>query len=153
MTRPPAMRPAHDAVSRGSREPRFECSAEAKGADGDRLTDELACRFMGWRLAPGRFITSGRHWMTRRHFQPLQNLDHAFQLLGAVNATYSLTFTEAGVLTATVRVGDLIGQASGEPNAMTVTLATARALGLYPPQDVPSSGTTETMRRSGSRRP
>jgi hypothetical protein len=43
-----------------------------------RLTGELAARVLGWRLAPGRYIKFGG-WLPRWRFQPLSNIEDAFQ--------------------------------------------------------------------------
>jgi hypothetical protein len=96
----------------------------------DRLTDELARRVMRWRPVPGRYIKAGRSWIPRRRFQPLANLDHAFQLLDTAAATYSITFAAAGGFSAQVQIGDRRGSALGEPKALAITIALCRALGM-----------------------
>ncbi len=96
----------------------------------ERLTDELACRVLGWRAAPGRFIKSGRSWTPRHRFAPLTRLDDAFQLLDRIATAYTLSTVKNDRFTAEVQVGAHAGKASGEPKARTVTIALARALGL-----------------------
>jgi hypothetical protein len=96
----------------------------------ERLTEELARRVMGWRLAPGRFLRSGGSWTARWRFRPMFSTDDAFRLLDGAGADYTLTATAGGKFTAEVRVGDGIGAASGAQKAETITVALARALGL-----------------------
>jgi hypothetical protein len=114
----------------------------------ERLIDELVRRVMGWQVAPGRFIKAGRCWIPRRRFQPLANLDHAFQLLDASRGTYSVAGTGSGAFLAQVRIGNSTGSASGEPKATAITIATARALGLYP---LSSPTATHSGREGGAR--
>ncbi len=95
-----------------------------------RLTDELASRVMGWRVAPGRFLKAGRSWIPTWRFAPLSRLDDAFQLLDRSESTYKLERTHADAFSVEVRFGGRIGKASGEPKARAITLAIARALGL-----------------------
>jgi hypothetical protein len=100
----------------------------------ERLTDQLAELGMGWRLAPGlapgRYLSSGRSWISRSRFRPLVDLRDAFRLLDAVSADYTLLATSGGVFTAQVRRAGRIGQARGEPKARTITLAVSWVLGL-----------------------
>ncbi len=103
-----------------------------------RLTEALAVRVMGWRVGPDRFIKSGRNWIPRWRFQPLINIEHAFQLLEMAAKTFTLATTPDGTFTARVRVGDQYGSASGEPKATSIALAVARALGLETPDDAVS---------------
>jgi hypothetical protein len=102
----------------------------------DRLTDELACRIFGWRVAPGRFIKSGRNWAPRHRFAPLTRLDDAFQLVDRVATSSKLSMVKGGHVVAEVQVGNRIGKASGDAKARTVTIALARAIGLEPPDQV-----------------
>lgn len=95
-----------------------------------QLTTVLAERVMGWRVGPERFILGGRQWITRSHFQPFSRIQDAFRLLQKAATAYSITKAPDGVLTATVRIGDLIGTASGRVEAATITLAIARATGV-----------------------
>ena len=96
----------------------------------ERLTDELAARVLGWRLAPGRYIKSGRGWTPRSKFRPLVDLKDAFRLLDRVSNDYSLLARPGGVFTARVRLDGRAGKATGEPKARAISLAVARALGL-----------------------
>jgi hypothetical protein len=101
-----------------------------------RLTDELAARVLRWRLAPDRYIKSGRSWIPRWRFRPLEELGDAFQLLEAAASGYTLALVEGGPFTAAVQVHGRMGQASGESRARTITIAICRALGLELPDDV-----------------
>jgi hypothetical protein len=112
----------------GSQENNNEWSAKSVAVNDDRLTDELVCRVMGWRVAPGRFIKAGQSWTPRHRFAPLIRLDDAFQLLDRVATGCKLTMVKGGRFVAEVQVGTHVGKASGERKARTVTLALARAL-------------------------
>jgi hypothetical protein len=95
-----------------------------------RLTEELAARIMGWKIAPDRFIKFGRNWIPRWRFRPFQELADAFQLLDRVADCFSLTGTTKMGFIAVVQVGDRRGKASGKQIARTITTALARAVGL-----------------------
>ena len=86
---------------------------------------------MGFRLAPGRFIRSGRGaGLPRWRFAPLTSWDTPFNLrLDRAQCDYKLTSVN-GTFTAEVRVGGHTGKASGEAQSRTIVLALARALGL-----------------------
>src|SRR5580704_10575300 len=58
--------------------------------DDDRLTEKLAANVFGWKLAPDRFIKSGRSWIPRWRFSPLERLEDAFGLLERVATSYRL---------------------------------------------------------------
>ena len=51
----------------------------------NQITEVLAERILGWRSAPGRFLTGGRRWIPNWRFQPLKRLDDALRLLEALN--------------------------------------------------------------------
>ena len=95
-----------------------------------RLTEELARRVMGWKVAPDRFITSGRRWLRKSRFSPMTSIDDAFQLLNRTGADYRLTAVKGKPFTAEVQVGDRSGKDSGDGKAKTITVALARALGI-----------------------
>jgi hypothetical protein len=78
------------------------------------LTEELARQVLGWRVAPDRFMKSGRSWIPKWRFSPLVRLEDAFQLLDVVASGYRLEGCKGGMFTAKVRVGRRIGKASGE---------------------------------------
>jgi hypothetical protein len=101
----------------------------------ERLTDQLVTRVMGWRLAPDRYIISGRNWTPRWKFAPLTNLEHAFTLLDRAASAYTLTTNSGRGFEAEIRVGGRIGKAAGEPKARTIALALALALGLGLPDE------------------
>jgi ribosomal protein S5 len=100
----------------------------------DRLVQELACRVFGWRLAPGRFLKSGRSWETRHRFKPLKSLDDAFRLLDVAATEYSLSGARGGSFTAVVRVGNREVKVTGKSKARAISLALAEALELEFPQ-------------------
>jgi len=95
-----------------------------------QLTDALAVRVMGWKLASGRFVKPSRSWIPKWRFAPLERLEDAFLLLETSRAAYTLTRATTGGFTATVRLVRAEGKASGEPNGRTITLALARAAGI-----------------------
>ncbi|MBM3744573.1 MAG: hypothetical protein FJW34_02105 [Acidobacteria bacterium] len=95
-----------------------------------QLIDELASRVMGWKVASGRFVKPGRSWIPKWRFAPLDRLEDAFLLLDTARATYTLSKNSDGIFTASVRVAQRLGNASGEPKARTITLALARAAGI-----------------------
>ena len=96
----------------------------------ERVTDELAARALGWRLAPGRYLKADRSWIPRARFRPLVDLRDAFRLLDAVTNDYTMFATRAGGFTAEVRLGDRVGAASGQPKARAICLALAQVLGI-----------------------
>jgi len=95
-----------------------------------RLTNELACRVMGWRVTPDRFITSGRSWLPKWRFSPLLRLEDALQLLDHAASDYRLSTVDGHRFTAEVRVGGRRGKASGKSRPRTITMAIANAVGL-----------------------
>ena len=94
------------------------------------LADELVTRVMGWKTTPDRFIKSGRNWLPKWRFSPLTCLDDTFQLLNRARSTYAFTKNSLGTVTAQVSVGDRAGSASGRSEAVTISVALARALGI-----------------------
>src|ERR1035438_3450285 len=96
----------------------------------DRLTETLVAQVLGWKVAPGRFIKSGRAWTPSWKFAPLTNLEHAFKLLDNAASSYRVAKNAGGSFDAEVRLGVRTGKASGQAKARTITLALARALGL-----------------------
>jgi hypothetical protein len=103
---------------------------------------------MRWRLAPGRFIKSGRSWIPRSKFRPLADVRDAFRLLEAVAAEYNLATTGAGIFSAKVLVAGRMGAADGEPKARTICVALARSLGIDP-EVAESPANAETRRTVG----
>jgi hypothetical protein len=96
----------------------------------ERLTDELAVRVMGWRLAPGRYIKTRRSWIPRWRFRPLTSLDDAFQLLDRAADRHMHTRDSDHRFAADVRMVGRTGKASEEGKARGITFAVARALQL-----------------------
>src|SRR5262245_48948381 len=94
-----------------------------------RITDELAYRVMGWTARPDRFIKTGRSWIPRWRFQPLNVLADAFQLLDRADS-FTLTSDPVAGITATVEIARRQGCASGKHIARTVAIAVARSIGL-----------------------
>jgi hypothetical protein len=86
-------------------------------------------RILGWKASPDRFFKSGRSWIPKWRFQPLANLADAFELLDCAAHAYTLT-SEGRIFTAEVRVGSLLGRASGQLKSEAITIAVARALGI-----------------------
>ncbi len=93
------------------------------------LTGILAERVMGWKVAPDRFIKSGRSWIPRWRFRPLAELADAFRLLDHAGARYTLT-RDCSTFAAEVQIESCRGNAVGEDKARTITVAVARALRL-----------------------
>ena len=99
------------------------------------LTDELADRVLGWRLAPSRYLKSGRSWIPRSRFRPLVNLKDAFCLLDTASKDYCLLAEPSGVFTMEIRPVRRIGRATGQSLSRTITFGVARALGIEVPVD------------------
>jgi hypothetical protein len=85
---------------------------------------------MGWKVAPDRFMKSGRSWIPRWRFRPFEEVGDAFQLLNRIGDGFHLSRDRNGAFTAEVQVGSSRGKASGEPKARTITTAIALAVGL-----------------------
>jgi hypothetical protein len=117
----------------------------------ERLTEKLAVQVMGWKVAPGRFLKSGRAWTPSWRFSPLTNLEQAFNLLDHAANGYTLATDKNGIFEADVRVGARVGKASGEPKARTISLALADALGLEIPDETRASISTPARRRPSPR--
>jgi hypothetical protein len=94
----------------------------------DLLTNELA-RVMGRRLAPGRFILSGRRWIPRSGFRPLIDERDAFRVLDTVSRDCSLTI-RGGQCTVEVRAEGKVSRASSPSKARAITMAVARLVGV-----------------------
>lgn len=115
-----------------------------------QLTGEFGVRVMGRTLAPGRYLRSGRSWISRSRFRPLVDLRDAIRLLDSVTDDYSLLAKPGSVFTAKMRVAGRIEKAAGEPKARTVSLALARAIGLDVP-DVDAAVPAATTGRARNR--
>src|SRR5689334_10280384 len=97
-----------------------------------RLTDELAARVLHWKVAPDRFVKDGRRWVPRWRFQPMTDLDAAFQLLDGAADSYAIG-SDGRMFRAEVKIGARTGTASGNSKPRTITYAIARALQLEVP--------------------
>jgi hypothetical protein len=117
-------------------EPRKTIWTAGAHVSDDDLTAHLAERILGWRIAPNRFIQSGRKWIPRWRFQPFANLEDAFRLLDTAASSYTLRASSDATFTAEVCVASRNGRASGKSKATIITVAVARAIGL----DVPDGG-------------
>jgi hypothetical protein len=95
-----------------------------------QLTDELASRVMGWKVASGRFVLPSRRWIPKWRFAPLEKLADAFWLLDTARAAYVVSRSAAGAFTVSVWLSQGIGEASGEPKPRTITIALAKAAGI-----------------------
>jgi hypothetical protein len=96
-----------------------------------KFTLLLAERVMGWRVAPGRFLTSSRCWMPAWRFQPTKNLDNALALLDAADPDECIIIRRRGTdWSVSIRIGDGIGKAQDPSQARAITLAVAQAVGL-----------------------
>jgi hypothetical protein len=93
-----------------------------------RLTELLVERVMHWKIAPDRYIKSGRSWLPKWRFTPLTRLDDAFQLLDRFASTYKLERTGEDTFAVEVHFGGRVSKASGESKARVITLAIAQAL-------------------------
>lgn len=96
----------------------------------ERLTEELARQVLGWRVAPDRFIKSGRTWIPKWRFSPLDRVADAFDLLDRAATNYRLELHERGVFTAEVCVGGRTGKACSPIKSRAITIAVAAAVGL-----------------------
>jgi hypothetical protein len=102
----------------------------------DFLSAVLAEKILGWRAAPGRFLTGNRQWIPRWRFQPLARVEDAFRLLETAATSYTLRASSDATLSAEVCVASRTGRASGKSNATVITVAVARAIGLAVPDGV-----------------
>src|SRR4051794_1860153 len=96
----------------------------------EHLTGVLAERVMGWTVAPDRFLTGDRHWISRWRFQPFDDIKDAFLLLKAAGASLVLTVATDGAVTSKVRVGDRAACAVSASTASSIAGAISLTLGL-----------------------
>jgi hypothetical protein len=88
---------------------------------------------MGWRVAPDRFLTGSRHWISRWRFQPTERVKDAYFLLEqAAPQEFSMDRTPDGRFWVKVSIGGRTGEARESTQARAVTFAVARAIGLDP---------------------
>ena len=102
----------------------------------EHLTAVLAERVLHWRSTPDRLLTGKRAWIPRWRFQPLANVEDAFQLVAAAGASYSLTATADGTVMAQLCVGGRTGTALGKITAATITVALAQSIGINVPDEL-----------------
>ncbi|MCZ2149640.1 MAG: hypothetical protein LC126_17920 [Bryobacterales bacterium] len=95
-----------------------------------QLTDELASRVMGWKVASGRFVKPSRSWIPKWRFAPLERLEDAFLLLDTARAAYTLSRSGAGAFAVSLQLGGGHGHASGDSKPRTITVALAMASGI-----------------------
>lgn len=115
---------------------------------GERVVDALAIRVLGWRLAPGRYIKSGRRWIPQWRFQPLTNIDDAFQLLNTGAGSLVLRTAKDGSYVAQVKLGQRMGRASSPNVAASISVAIARAIGLIVPDEALASFAANPLSRN-----
>ena len=97
------------------------------------LTQLLAERVMGWRVAPGRLMMGGRVWKPAWRFQPVEKREDALRLLGAAKpVAYSITGRMGSLFTVHVVIGGTAGDATESSEPRAITYAVARAIGLEP---------------------
>jgi hypothetical protein len=108
--------------------------------DDARLIDALAMRILRWKPRRDRFMTSGRDWISKTRFQPLNDIKDAFRLLELVTDDFTLLSAHRGPFVAEVRLRGRIGRAAGTKKARTITLAIARLIGLEAEPDSPQRG-------------
>ena len=94
------------------------------------LTETLAIRVLGWKLAPGRFLKSDRAWTPRWKFAPLTNVSDAFDLLEATKGAFTIRANRGRVFEVEVRLAGRVGIARGDQKARTISLAVADALAI-----------------------
>lgn len=95
-----------------------------------RLTDELASHALGWRKAPGRYLTSGRSWIPESRFRPLADVRDAFRVLDAVTGDYSLVAAPGGAFKVVARVNGRIGRAIEKSKSRAICAAVAQLIGI-----------------------
>jgi hypothetical protein len=107
--------------------------SQKQAVNEERLTERLASRILGWKLAPGRFVKPNRGWTPRWQFAPFRKVEDVLLLLDRMAATYALTVAD-GSCTAEVRLANRSGGASDVSLARALTLALVTALGLEVPR-------------------
>lgn len=113
----------------------------------DHLITLLAENIMGWRSAPGRFLTGMRGWVPNWRFQPLTNVEDALKVAHAASAGLKLVISPDGLCTAEAKVRNSSGRANSSSVAASITFATCRAVGLEVPNGVEFSSAPKPSRR------
>ena len=106
----------------------------------DELTRALIEHLLGWRVAPERFLKGGRSWEPRWRFQPLRHIENACQLLEKAGGSYTLSKAPDGTFAAQVSVNGRQGNARGATEAVALTIALARAIGIDVPDELLEPG-------------
>jgi hypothetical protein len=119
---------------------------EKRVVSSDELTAILAERIMRWGVCPERFLLEGRSWLPRWRFQPLIDIDDAFQLLSSSVGTLVLTNAKNGSYVSHVKLGRRTGRATSPSAATSITVAIARALTLDVPDEALTSLATKPLR-------
>ncbi len=123
--------PGPPAVSLNSAHSRKEFSSEQTEEpmlSDQQVTAELVWKGLGWRSTPDRFLKPKKSWVPRSRFKPLSDLRHAFELLEAVTNDYRIIETPGTGFVVEVRIGKMVGRASGPDKARCISLALARAM-------------------------
>lgn len=104
---------------------------EVPGITPELLAGQLAERVMGWTIAPDRFMTGNRSWISRWRFQPTERLEDAFSLLeNAKPDNFSMIATDFTAFSVKVTIKGKVGYAEDASKPRAITIAVARALGL-----------------------
>jgi hypothetical protein len=97
----------------------------------ENLTALLANRVLNWSVAPGRFLTGNRGWVSRGRFRPTERIQDAFKLLiAAAPAEYHLGGAKGKPSRARVTIGTVAAEASAPSLPLAICLAVAKALGI-----------------------
>ena len=95
------------------------------------LASLLAERVLKWGVAPDRFLLGARQWKPRHYFQPTKRLVDAFRLLEASDPEqYTISRVKNGCCSAQIQINGQLGEAKERSEALAVTFAVARALGI-----------------------
>jgi hypothetical protein len=97
----------------------------------ENLTALLAKRVLKWSVAPDRFLTGNRGWVSRNRFRPTERVQDAFKLLiAAAPAEYDFGGAKGKPSWAKVRIGTVSAEASAPSLPLAICLAIAKALGI-----------------------
>ena len=95
------------------------------------LAGLLAERVFNWVVAPDRFLLGSRQWKPRHYFQPTKRVVDAFRLLEAsAPEQYTICRVKNGYCSAQIQINGQMGEAKEHSEAVAVTFAVARALGI-----------------------
>jgi len=97
----------------------------------DRLEATLILRVLGWTVAPDRFLTGNRGWVSRNRFRPTERIQDAFKLLMAASPTqYDLGGAKGKPSWVKVRIGTIAAESSALSLPLAICMAIAKALGI-----------------------